>query len=262
MDSQGYRVKLSLSQRVTIPSSVLFVLLQVGLAACLLDHERSGLLRQLDARARHLATRAGLGGTPGRQLGEALLEQEGVVFVEVKTAKGRTLSQDGTTDGNCCRQYSFPIVMLEGSEERAGTLSLALSTARVDRAVTEARGMVVVAILANTALAAFIVALTVRRTIGKPVTRLLKTARVASAGHLRYPTPAQNGDELAQLAGMINTMAAQLQAELAREKIPGAQLISFGPDIHGAHTPQERVSVRSTATFYKALRTLLNRLSS
>jgi dipeptidase D len=55
---------------------------------------------------------------------------------------------------------------------------------------------------------------------------------------------------------------AGLECGILSERIPGAQLISFGPDIHGAHTPKERVSVRSTATFYKALQTLLERLSS
>jgi dipeptidase D len=61
---------------------------------------------------------------------------------------------------------------------------------------------------------------------------------------------------------LTTAIHAGLECGILSERIPGAQLISFGPDIHGAHTPQEKVSVRSTATFYKALCTLLERLSS
>lgn len=61
---------------------------------------------------------------------------------------------------------------------------------------------------------------------------------------------------------LTTAIHAGLECGILSERIPGAQLISFGPDIRGAHTPQERVSVRSTATFYAALCTLLERLSS
>jgi methyl-accepting chemotaxis protein len=221
-------VKLSLSQRIIIPSSAVFVLLQLSLAACMLDHERNSLMGQLDARAARLATYTGPGAIHGSNLGETLLEQGDVAFCEVKSADGQMLFRGGTADARHSRRYSFPVILQAESDGENGTLSLALSTAAVDHAVTEARSTIIVAILANTALAAFIVALIVRRTIGNSVTRLLKQVRVVSAGRLRYPTLSQDCDELAQLAEMVNTMAAQLQATTEKERIPANQVTSAG----------------------------------
>jgi dipeptidase D len=41
------------------------------------------------------------------------------------------------------------------------------------------------------------------------------------------------------------------------DKIPGIQMISFGPDIRGAHTPQEKVKIDSVARVWNFLLTLL-----
>ena len=217
-------MKLSLSQRVIVPSSALFVLLQVGLAACVLNHERSSLLRQVDSRAKRLATRAGLGTTSAGRLGETLLEQEGVVFCEVQTVDGQVLCRGGTADAKRSRHYAFPVGLPGGAAGNAGTLSLALSTAKVHRALAEARGMIVVAILANTALAAFIVSLIVRRTIGNSLTRLVKEAKIASAGYVHQQTAAPPAcDEFEQLTNALRAMATRLREMVDKQNKLAAQ---------------------------------------
>jgi dipeptidase D len=39
-------------------------------------------------------------------------------------------------------------------------------------------------------------------------------------------------------------------------------MVSFGPQIEGAHSPDERVNVESVARFWKALTSVLDRLSA
>jgi dipeptidase D len=55
----------------------------------------------------------------------------------------------------------------------------------------------------------------------------------------------------------IKAVHAGLECGLLQEAIPGCDMISIGPDITGAHSPTERVSVPSTAKFYQLLVALL-----
>lgn len=225
-------MKLSLSQRIIVPSSAVFVLLQLGLGACILDHERHSLLHQLDTQARRLATSAGRSAVPGK----TLLERDNVVFCEVRTGEGETVFRGGVADDEQSRHYSFPVALEQGPSEDAGTLSLALSTLEVDRALTEARGMVVVASLANTALAAFFVTLVVRRVIGNSVTRLLKEARIASAGYIHQQTTAPRAcDEFEQLTNALRAMSTRLRETVDRQSKLAAQAAPKS-------TPLERVA--------------------
>jgi len=50
---------------------------------------------------------------------------------------------------------------------------------------------------------------------------------------------------------------AGLECGVIGEKFPGMQMISFGPRIEGAHSPDERLRVSSVAPFYKYLKALL-----
>jgi methyl-accepting chemotaxis protein len=225
-------VKLSLSQRIIVPSSAVFVLLQLGLGACILDHERHSLLHQLDTQAKRLATSAERPTQPG----ETLLERDDVVFCEVRTGEGEILFRGGVANNEQSRHYSFPMALERGPSEDAGTLSLALSTLEVDRAVTEARGMIIVAIMANTALAAFFVTLIVRRVIGNSVTRLLKEARIASAGYIHQQTTAPRAcDEFEQLTHALRAMSTRLRETVDKQSQLAAQAAPIP-------TPLERVA--------------------
>ncbi len=55
----------------------------------------------------------------------------------------------------------------------------------------------------------------------------------------------------------IKAVHAGLECGLLQQAIPGCDMISIGPDITGAHSPTERVSVPSTAKFYELLVALL-----
>ena len=60
----------------------------------------------------------------------------------------------------------------------------------------------------------------------------------------------------------VTAIHAGLECGILSEKLPGVEMISFGPNIRGAHTPEEYVSVSSVQRFWQALRALLDRLSS
>lgn len=60
---------------------------------------------------------------------------------------------------------------------------------------------------------------------------------------------------------VITAIHAGLECGIIGEKIPGMEMISFGPDIKGAHSPQERIYIPSVARFWTFLSLLLEKLS-
>jgi dipeptidase D len=59
----------------------------------------------------------------------------------------------------------------------------------------------------------------------------------------------------------IKAIHAGLECGLLIEKIPGMDVVSIGPEIHNAHSPEEQVQVSSVASFYRALTALLEELA-
>lgn len=51
----------------------------------------------------------------------------------------------------------------------------------------------------------------------------------------------------------IKAIHAGLECGIIGQKYPGMQMISFGPEIHGAHSPEEKVHIPSVQRFYRAL---------
>ncbi|MCD6497365.1 MAG: aminoacyl-histidine dipeptidase [Deltaproteobacteria bacterium] len=61
---------------------------------------------------------------------------------------------------------------------------------------------------------------------------------------------------------VVTAIHAGLECGLLSERLPGVQMISFGPDIKGAHTPQEAVSIPSALKFWDGLKSLLAALAA
>jgi dipeptidase D len=59
----------------------------------------------------------------------------------------------------------------------------------------------------------------------------------------------------------VTAIHAGLECGLIGERIPGMDMVSFGPQIEGAHSPDERVHVASVERFWNALREILARLA-
>lgn len=60
----------------------------------------------------------------------------------------------------------------------------------------------------------------------------------------------------------VTAIHAGLECGILGERIPGLDMVSFGPQIEGAHSPDERVHVPSVARFWGALSETLDRLSA
>lgn len=59
---------------------------------------------------------------------------------------------------------------------------------------------------------------------------------------------------------IVELIHAGLECGVIGAKVPGMDMISFGPNIRGAHTPQEKVEVASVALFHSLLTDLLQEL--
>ena len=55
----------------------------------------------------------------------------------------------------------------------------------------------------------------------------------------------------------LKAIHAGLECGLLTEKYPDLDIVSFGPDIHGAHSPDEKVSIKSTQKIWKLFKALL-----
>lgn len=60
----------------------------------------------------------------------------------------------------------------------------------------------------------------------------------------------------------VTAVHAGLECGLLGEKIPGLDMVSFGPQIEGAHSPDERVHIPSVARFWRALGRVLAELGN
>jgi dipeptidase D len=58
----------------------------------------------------------------------------------------------------------------------------------------------------------------------------------------------------------LTAIHAGLECGLLTEKVPELDIVSFGPDIRGAHSPDEKASISSTQRVWKLLKTLLSEL--
>lgn len=65
----------------------------------------------------------------------------------------------------------------------------------------------------------------------------------------------QTGEEM-----KVSVIHAGLETGLLGEKYPNLQMVSFGPTIKGAHSPDERVNIPSVERFYTLLKSLLTKL--
>lgn len=61
---------------------------------------------------------------------------------------------------------------------------------------------------------------------------------------------------------VVRAIHAGLECGIIGEKYPGMEMVSFGPTLADAHTPDERVSVPTVATFWKLLVGVLGQFST
>ncbi len=59
----------------------------------------------------------------------------------------------------------------------------------------------------------------------------------------------------------IKAIHAGLETGLLGSKYPGIDMISFGPTIEGAHSPDEKVNIKDVEKFYLLLKGILKELS-
>ena len=65
----------------------------------------------------------------------------------------------------------------------------------------------------------------------------------------------------APCAGSVREVIhAGLECGIIGEKYPGMDMISFGPDILGAHSPDERVNIQSVKNVWEYLLDVLKRI--
>lgn len=62
--------------------------------------------------------------------------------------------------------------------------------------------------------------------------------------------------------GQVGAIHAGLECGIIGEKLPGLDMVSFGPTIKGAHSPQERVLIPTVEPFWQATLGVLERLAA
>ncbi|RYZ29079.1 MAG: cytosol nonspecific dipeptidase, partial [Sphingobacteriales bacterium] len=67
-------------------------------------------------------------------------------------------------------------------------------------------------------------------------------------------------EELFSENAHVNAVHAGLECGILGTNYPEMQMISFGPNIYGAHSPDERVQISSVQKFWKYLLETLKRI--
>ena len=60
----------------------------------------------------------------------------------------------------------------------------------------------------------------------------------------------------------VKAIHAGLECGILEGKNPGMDMISFGPTIQGAHSPDEKVNIETVERFYTLLKGILSRLAT
>ena len=67
-------------------------------------------------------------------------------------------------------------------------------------------------------------------------------------------------EELFGESAHVNAIHAGLECGILGTNYPGMQMISFGPNIYGAHSPDERAQISSVQKFWKYFTETLKRI--
>jgi dipeptidase D len=67
-------------------------------------------------------------------------------------------------------------------------------------------------------------------------------------------------EELFHVQPQVKAIHAGLECGLFLEKYPTLDMVSFGPTIKGAHSPDERLDIASTAKFWSLLTAVLKQI--
>ena len=59
----------------------------------------------------------------------------------------------------------------------------------------------------------------------------------------------------------VGAIHAGLECGIIGQKLPGLDMVSYGPTIKGAHSPQERVLIATVEPFWQATLMILKRLA-
>ncbi len=60
----------------------------------------------------------------------------------------------------------------------------------------------------------------------------------------------------------VTAIHAGLECGILLERIPGCDMVSYGPTILGAHSPDERLDVSTVAPFWQATLNLMKALAN
>lgn len=59
----------------------------------------------------------------------------------------------------------------------------------------------------------------------------------------------------------VGAIHAGLECGIIGEKVPGIDMVSYGPTIRGAHSPDEKVEIATVGPFWDATLKILGRLA-
>ena len=60
----------------------------------------------------------------------------------------------------------------------------------------------------------------------------------------------------------LKAVHAGLECGILGDKYPGLQMVSFGPTIEGAHSPDEKVKIADVDKFYRLLKNILTEIAN
>ena len=160
------------------------------------------------------------------KMGRGILEQQDVLFCEIKDNKGGILFQGGKKGEEYTKEYTSPIITQEfkestnealilGFEEKEtkniGQISLVFSQASLNEKLNATKKTVGAFILISIFLAAGFISLLIRLILSRPIEHLVKGTEMVSRGDLSHKVRLKSTDEIGLLARSFNKMTEDLE---------------------------------------------------
>lgn len=175
-----------------------------------------------------------------------------ITYEEARRLAGAVFELDSATDGSTWRAVVVPVtVSAEGSPVRyPGSVTLALSTRRVDEAVHTLRLLTFGVSGAAIAVFALLGWFAIRRAF-RPLLEVEETAAVIAAGDLSRRVPARPPTtEVGRLTASLNAMLSHIESAFRAQEASEARTRRFAADAsHELRTPL--ASIRGFAELYR-----------
>ncbi|MEA2005497.1 MAG: histidine kinase dimerization/phosphoacceptor domain -containing protein [Acidobacteriota bacterium] len=235
-------MKIGISKKITLLYILLAIIFVTAFGFYSMKHQKDTILGEFDERVKVLlsflrvSTKYSLLIGDERaiaSIGEGVLQQNDVIFCEIRNIEGKTLYKGGSKKEKYFREYTYPIITNISAEstneelilgfrkkepKEIGRIYLVLSTSNLMKKLNKMKKTMGVLAIFGIISTSILITVFFKFTLGKPVNYLTRGIERISGGDLKYKVSIKSNDEFGELAASFNKMAKDLSTTLVSKE--------------------------------------------